>query len=208
MILNGSESCCIWIWTQDFPSFEKGYPVYLKNERLWRRPVIAPYSLRPIGRRKERRSRRRAFKNWLYSLAAFHREKKLAEMRWSWKKNTRTILNRSGICSHGLENRALYLSSATYPSHSTSKSPLILFAVTLSILFKRVQSELYQFQAHGNKLQRGQTYKGVINDALLDSLWDDTDQSIKRKRQRFCRNVRAGGKWKRLEPGVLIGLAH
>ncbi len=80
--------------------------------------------------------------------------------------------------------------------------------IILSILFERVQSESHQLQAHGNKLQRGQTYKGVINDALLDSLWDNTDQSTKRKRQRFCRNVRAGGKWKRLEPGVLIGLAH
>ncbi len=80
--------------------------------------------------------------------------------------------------------------------------------IILSILFERVQSLSHQFQAHGNKLQPGQTYKGVINEVLLNNLWDNTNKSTKRKRQRFCRNVRAGGNWNRLEPGVLIGLAH
>lgn len=125
----------MWIWTQDFPSFEMGYPVYFKNERLWRRPVIAPHSLRPIGRRKERRSQMRAFTDWLHSLAPFHREKKPAEKRWSWKKTMGPILNHSGICSHRLKIRALYLSSATYPSHSTSKSPSIPFAAGLYSVF-------------------------------------------------------------------------
>ena len=79
--------------------------------------------------------------------------------------------------------------------------------IVLSVLFERVQSESQRIQATGNILKRGQTFKGVANDALLDCLWDAADQSTKRKRERFNRNVRAGGKWTRFEPGVLIGLA-
>jgi hypothetical protein len=51
------------------------------------------------------------------------------------EKNMRPILNRSGICSHRLKTRALYLSSTTYPSHSTSKSPSIPFAAGLYSAF-------------------------------------------------------------------------
>lgn len=80
--------------------------------------------------------------------------------------------------------------------------------ILLSVLFERVQSESQRIQATGNKLKRGQTFKAVANDTLLDHLWDDTDQSTTRKRKRFNRNVRAGGKWTRFEPGVLIGLAE
>ena len=40
--------------------------------------------------------------------------------------------------------------------------------IVLSVLFERVQSDLQQIQATGNILKRGQTFKGVANDALLD----------------------------------------
>ena len=79
--------------------------------------------------------------------------------------------------------------------------------IVLSVLFERVQSESQRILATGNILKRGQTFKGVANEALLECLWDSTDQSTKRKRERFNRSVRAGGKWTRFEPGVLIGLA-
>jgi len=79
--------------------------------------------------------------------------------------------------------------------------------ILLSVLFERVQSESQRIQATGNILRRGKTFKCAANDALLDCLWDKTDQSAKKKRERFNRNVRAGGKWTRFEPGVLIGLA-
>lgn len=79
--------------------------------------------------------------------------------------------------------------------------------LVLSILFDRVQSEAQRIQASGNILKRGQTFRGVANDALLDCLWDPTDPATKRKRVRFNRNVHEGGKWARFEPGVLIGLA-
>ncbi|KAL9124282.1 MAG: hypothetical protein Q9217_006375 [Psora testacea] len=79
--------------------------------------------------------------------------------------------------------------------------------IILSVLFERVHSESQQIQANGNTLKRGQTFKAVANDTLLDCLWDTTDPSTKRKRDQFLRNVRAGGKWTRFEPGVLVGLA-
>lgn len=79
--------------------------------------------------------------------------------------------------------------------------------ILLSVLSETVRSELQRIQASGNILKRGQTFKGVANDALLDSLWDAADQSTKKRRERFNRNVRAGQRWARFEPGVLIGLA-